>query len=274
LLDLLATEPTVTDKPGAFDLGSVQGYLEFDKVSFSYDDREPAVCDIDISAAPGDVIALVGTTGAGKSTLVKLLLRYYDVMSGCIKIDGHDIRDITQSSLRHALGIVSQSPILFNASIMENLRYAKLDATEEEIHEACRAAAIHDRISSFPEGYLTKVGEQGVKLSGGEVQRLAIARAFLKNPSVLILDEATSAVDVETEAKIQDALRCLIKGRTTLVIAHRLSTVAKADYICVLDKGSVAESGTHRELLEKRGRYYNLWSTQLNQDEEHILIDS
>jgi ABC-type multidrug transport system fused ATPase/permease subunit len=257
LLDLLTIKPTVTDKPGAFDLGPVEGFLKFDRVSFSYGNKEQAVCDINLSAAPGDVIALVGSTGAGKSTLVKLFLRYYDVMSGCISIDGHDIRDITQSSLRGALGIVSQNPILFDASIMENLRYAKLDATDEE-----------DRISSFLDGYLTNVGEQGVKLSGGEIQRLAIARAYLKNPSILILDEATSAVDVETEVKIQDALRCLAKGRTTLVIAHRLSTVVKADCICVLENGTITESGTHRDLLEKRGRYYKLWSTQLDQDEQ------
>ncbi|GFF28966.1 heavy metal tolerance protein [Aspergillus lentulus] len=201
LLDLLTTKPTVTDKPGAFDLGLVQGYVEFENVFFSYNNGKPALCGINISAAPGDTIALVGTTGAGKSSLVKLLLRYYDVTSGCIKIDGHDIRDVTQSSLRDALGIVSQNPVLFSASIMENLRYAKLDASDEEIYRACRAAAIHDRIFSFPKGYQTQVGEQGVKLSRGEVQRLAIARAFLKDPSILVLDEATSAVDTEAEAK-------------------------------------------------------------------------
>ncbi|KAJ5818395.1 hypothetical protein N7474_003986 [Penicillium riverlandense] len=273
LLDLLTTKPTVTDKPDAFDLGPVQGYVAFENVFFSYNNREPAVRDVNISAAPGDIIALVGTTGAGKSSLMKLLLRYYDVTSGCIKIDGHDIRDVTQSSLRGALGIVSQNPILFNASIMENLRYANLDASDEEIHRACQAAAIHDRISSFPEGYQTKVGEQGIKLSGGEVQRLAIARAFLKDPSILVLDEATSAVDTETEAKIQEALKNLIKDRTTLVIAHRLSTVVKADRIFVLDNGTIVESGTHRELLGKQGRYYNLWHAQLHGDEEPMMID-
>ncbi|GAQ06099.1 heavy metal tolerance protein [Aspergillus lentulus] len=231
LLDLLTTKPTVTDKPRAFDLGPVQGYVEFENVFFSYNNGEPALCGINISAAPGDTIALVGTTGAGKSSLVKLLLRYYDVTSGCIKIDGQDIRDATQCSLRDALGIVSQNPILFSAPSMEDLRYAKLDSPDEEIYRVCRAAAIHDRSFSFPKGYQTQDGEQGVKLSRGEVQRLAIARAFLKDPSILVLDEATSAVDTEAEAKIQEALKGLIKDRTTFVIAHRLSAVVKADRI-------------------------------------------
>ncbi|KAE8361953.1 hypothetical protein BDV27DRAFT_132306 [Aspergillus caelatus] len=274
LLDLLTTKPTVSDKCDAFDLGPVQGYVEFEDACFSYNNkREPAVRDINISAAPGAIIALVGTTGAGKSSLVKLLLRHYDVTSGRVKIDGHDIRDVTKGSLRNSIGIVPQNPILFNASIMDNIRYAKLDASDEEVHRACQAAAIHDKILSFAQGYQTKVGEQGVKLSGGEVQRLAIARAIVKSPPILILDEATSAVDTETEAKIQEALKHLIKDRTTFVIAHRLSTVVNADRIFVLDNGSIAESGTHRELLEKQGRYYNLWNTQLHENEDPMMIN-
>ncbi|KAB8261204.1 hypothetical protein BDV32DRAFT_158445 [Aspergillus pseudonomiae] len=273
LLDLLTTKPTVSDKCEAVDLGPVQGYVEFENVCFAYNTKDLAVRDINISAAPGAIIALVGTTGAGKSSLVKLLLRHYDVTSGSIKIDGLDIRDVTKSSLRDALGIVPQNPILFNASIRDNLRYANVDASDEEIYRACQAAAIHDKILTFPHGYQTKVGEQGVKLSGGEVQRLAIARAILKNPPILILDEATSAVDTETEAKIREALRYLIKDRTTFVIAHRLSTVAKADRIFVLENGSIAESGTHRELLEKQGRYYSLWHTQRHENEDPMLLD-
>lgn len=273
LLDLLTTKPTVSDNCDAFDLGPVQGYVEFENVCFSYNNGEPAIRDINISATPGAIVALVGTTGAGKSSLVKLLLRHYDVTSGRIKIDGHDIRNVTKGSLRDSIGIVPQNPILFNASIMDNIRYAKLDASDEEVHRACQAAAIHDKILSFTQGYQTKVGEQGVKLSGGEVQRLAIARAILKNPPILILDEATSAVDTETEAKIQEALKYLIKDRTTFVIAHRLSTVVNADRIFVLDNGSIAESGTHRELLEKQGRYYNLWHTQLHENEDLMMID-
>ncbi|KNG86259.1 abc transporter [Aspergillus nomiae NRRL 13137] len=273
LLDLLTTKPTVPDKCDAFDLGPVQGYVEFQNVCFAYNTKDPAIRDINISAAPGAIIALVGATGAGKSSLVKLLLRHYDVTSGSIMIDGLDIRDVTKSSLRDALGIVPQNPILFNASIKDNLRYANVDASDEEIYRACQAAAIHDKILTFPQGYQTKVGEQGVKLSGGEVQRLAIARAILKNPPILILDEATSAVDTETEAKIQEALRYLIKDRTTFVIAHRLSTVVKADRIFVLENGSIAESGTHRELLENQGRYYSLWHTQLHENGDPMMLD-
>ncbi|KAE8377729.1 P-loop containing nucleoside triphosphate hydrolase protein [Aspergillus bertholletiae] len=263
LLDLFLTAPTVTDKEGAAVLGPVKGHVEFEDVGFSYDDRVSAVHGVNLSAAPGQTIALVGATGAGKSSLMKLLLRYYDVTGGCIRIDGHDIRDVTLSSLRDVLGVVSQSPILFNASIMDNLRYARLSASEDEVYAACRAAAIHDKILTFPEGYNTKVGEQGVRLSGGEVQRLAIARAFLKDPSILILDEATSAIDTETEFEIQEALRRLSKDRTTVVIAHRLSTVVMADQILVLHDGTVVERGSHQQLMDRQGKYYNLWQKQL-----------
>jgi ABC-type multidrug transport system fused ATPase/permease subunit len=190
------------------------------------------------------------------------LLRLYDVTGGRISIDGHDIRDLTLDSLRTAIGVVPQAPLLFNGTVLENLRYAKLDATDAEVQEACQAAAIHDKILTFADGYDTKVGEQGVKLSGGEVQRLAIARVFLKDPPILILDEATSAVDSITEQTVQTALDRLRTGRTTLVIAHRLSTIVKADQILVIHDGRIAEQGRHQELLQLNGRYSRMWQVQ------------
>jgi ABC-type transport system involved in Fe-S cluster assembly fused permease/ATPase subunit len=275
LLDLLMTKPGVIDKEGAPDLAVVEGRVEFENVNFSYDLKRTAIRDVNISAAPGETIALVGTTGSGKSTLMKLLFRFYDVTSGCIKIDGQDIRDITQGSLRGALGLVPQDPLLFNASILENLRYAKTSASDEEIYDACGAAAIHDKIATFTDGYNTKVGEQGMKLSGGEVQRLAIARIFLKDPSMLILDEATSAVDMETETLIQNALKRLCATRTTFIIAHRLSTVVRANQILVLHEGTIVERGTHQELLDAGGRYHNLWRRQLGGVQNDVsLLDS
>ncbi|OQD85400.1 hypothetical protein PENANT_c010G05800 [Penicillium antarcticum] len=275
LLDLLMTEPGIIDKDGAPEIGPVEGRVTFENVHFSYDLKRTAIHDVSISAAPGETVALVGTTGSGKSSLMKLLFRFYDVTSGCIKIDDQDIRDVTQGSLRGTLGLVPQDPLLFNASILENLRYAKTSASDEEIYDACRAAAIHDKILTFADGYNTKVGEQGVKLSGGEIQRLAIARIFLKDPPILILDEATSAVDTETETQIQSALRRLCAKRTTFVIAHRLSTVIRANQILVLDEGSIVERGTHQELLDMGGKYHNLWQKQLGGDieEEGCVLD-
>lgn len=263
LLNLLQTKSTIIEKEDATELRNVKGHVEFENVEFSYDPRRPTVRDLSVSAAPGKTIALVGETGAGKSSTMKLLLRFYDVTSGRITIDDQDIRDVTLSSLREALGVVPQDPLLFNATVMENLRYARPEATDEEIYDACRAAAIHDRILTFADGYGSRVGEQGVKLSGGEIQRLAIARVFLKDPPVLILDEATSAVDTMTEASIQGALDKLKNGRTTFVIAHRLSTVVHADQIVVLHNGEVAERGTHEELLALGGRYCDLWTRQI-----------
>ncbi|EQL38360.1 hypothetical protein BDFG_00712 [Blastomyces dermatitidis ATCC 26199] len=262
LLDLLTTQPTVADREGAPDLGPVEGTVEFKDVNFTYDSKRTAIRDVTLSAAPGETIALVGSTGAGKSSLMKLLLRFYDVNSGCIKIDDRDIRDVTQRSLRNVIGVVPQDPLLFNTSIMENLRYARPSASDEEVYNACRAAAIHDNILTFSDGYDTRVGEQGVKLSGGELQRLAIARVFLKDPPILILDEATSAVDTETESEIQGALKKLSRKRTTFVIAHRLSTIGGANQILVLQEGTIVERGTHHELLEKGGRYATLWRNQ------------
>ncbi|KAH0430657.1 ABC transporter [Colletotrichum camelliae] len=268
LLNLLQTKSTIVESENARELRDVKGHVEFDNVSFSYDPRRPTIQELNISAAPGHTIALVGETGAGKSSIMKLLLRFYDVTSGRITIDGHDIRDITLSSLRDALGVVPQDPLLFNATVMENLRYARPMATDEEIFDASRAAAIHDRILSFADGYQSRVGEQGVKLSGGEIQRLAIARVFLKDPPILILDEATSAVDTKTESSIQGALDVLKEGRTTFVIAHRLSTVVSADKIIVVHEGRVVENGTHNELLTLGGRYMDLWTRQIGGNSE------
>jgi ABC-type transport system involved in Fe-S cluster assembly fused permease/ATPase subunit len=263
LLFLLQTKPSITDKEGALDLEKVQGRVAFNHVGFSYDPRKPTIQDVSLSVEPGQTVALVGETGAGKSSIMKLLLRFYDINEGSITIDGHDIRDITLSSLRNALGVVPQDPLLFNASILENMRYARPSATDAEIHEACRAAAIHDKILSFVDGYNTEVGEQGVKLSGGEIQRLAIARVFLKDPPILILDEATSAIDTNTESSIQAALDELKRARSTFVIAHRLSTIVNADRILVVHDGQVVESGTHTELISIDGRYRALWNKQV-----------
>jgi ABC-type transport system involved in Fe-S cluster assembly fused permease/ATPase subunit len=271
LLALFQTNPTITDRPEAHSIGAVAGHVTFKNVFFAYNPRKIAVSDLTFSAAPGETVAFVGATGAGKSTITKLLLRFYDVASGSIEIDGNDIRDVTLSSLRDVIGVVPQDPLLFNATIRENLRYAKLSATDDEISEACRVAAIHDKIIGFPDGYDTRVGENGVKLSGGEVQRLAIARVVLRDPSILVLDEATSAVDTNTESNIQQALEAFkgTRQRTTFVIAHRLSTVVGADRILVLDEGRVVESGTHAELLARAGKYKALWDKQIGTGAEH-----
>jgi ABC-type multidrug transport system fused ATPase/permease subunit len=218
---------------------------------------------VNLKANGGQTIAFVGETGGGKSTMLKLLFRFYDVTAGSITIDGQDLRSVKQASLRDALGVVPQDHVLFNQTIRENVRYAKLEASDNEIEEACRAAAIHDDIISFPDGYNSKVGERGVKLSGGQMQRIAIARVLLKDPKVVMLDEATSAIDSSTEALIQQAFRKLCQGRTTFVIAHRLSTIKDADQILVVQKGEIIERGTHEELLEKMGgKYRELWEQQ------------
>ncbi|KAB2580447.1 Heavy metal tolerance protein [Lasiodiplodia theobromae] len=267
LLQLLQTKPSVAEKPGgapplrAANNGGGSRVV-FANAAFAYDPRKPTLRDVSFAAEPGQTVALVGETGGGKSTILKLLLRFYDVTGGSITIDGQDVRDVSLDSLRGALGVVPQDPALFNQSIMENVRYARLDATDEEVREACRAAVVHDKIESFPDGYAARVGERGVKLSGGELQRLAIARVFLKDPRIVLLDEATSAIDSGTEARIQEAFRRLSAGRTTFVIAHRLSTIMHADLILVVDNGRIVERGSHAELLKKGGKYQELWSKQ------------
>ncbi|QDS75579.1 hypothetical protein FKW77_006058 [Venturia effusa] len=263
LLQLIQSKPSVANRPQASTLKVSAGRVEFKGVDFSYDSRKQTIQGLDFVAEPGQTIAFVGETGGGKSTTLKLLFRFYDVSSGSISIDGQDIRDVTLDSLREVIGIVPQDPALFNQTVMENVRYARLDAKNDEIIEACKAAAVHDKIMSFPDGYKSKVGERGVKLSGGELQRIAIARIFLKNPQIVLLDEATSAVDSSIESQIQAAFKKLSKGRTTFVIAHRLSTIMEADMIIVIDQGKILEKGTHDELLRSRtGKYFELWTKQ------------
>jgi ABC-type multidrug transport system fused ATPase/permease subunit len=252
----------VADRDDAKELVVKEGKVEFQHVKFAYDVRNPTIKGVSLQAEGGQTIAFVGETGGGKSTILKLLFRFYDVTGGSIMIDGQDLRSVTQSSLREALGLVPQDPALFNQTIRQNIRYARLEATDQEIEDACRAAAIHDDIEGFPDKYNSKVGERGVRLSGGQLQRIAIARVLLKNPKIVLLDEATSAIDSAVEEQIQLAFRRLSKGRTTFVIAHRLSTTADADQILVIDKGEIIERGTHQVLLDVGGKYSTLWSKQ------------
>jgi ABC-type transport system involved in Fe-S cluster assembly fused permease/ATPase subunit len=263
LLDLLSKKPTVGNSDGASEFVLKQGQVDFDRVCFSYDGRRKVTDNLSFRAEPGQTIALVGETGGGKSTILKLLFRFYDATSGNIMIDGQELRHVTLESLRANIGCVPQDPVLFNQTILQNLRYAKLDATEEEVQAACKAVALHDKIMSFTKGYSEKVGERGVKLSGGELQRMAIARAILKDPKILLLDEATSSVDSETEALIQASLKKLCAGRTTFVIAHRLSTIVHADLVMVIKNGRIIERGSHDKLMRVNGHYSKLWTRQL-----------
>ncbi|KDQ21393.1 hypothetical protein BOTBODRAFT_25832 [Botryobasidium botryosum FD-172 SS1] len=267
----LLDEPTeVNDKPGAPDLVVTEGEIEFDNVYFSYDHRITALNGISFKVPKGSSVALVGESGSGKSTILRLLYRFYDLGEGegRILIDGQDIRDVTQQSLRKAIGVVPQDSILFNNEIGYNIGYGKLGAEQHEIENAARAAQMHDRILGFPDGYATKVGERGVRLSGGEKQRVSIARTFLKNAPILLLDEATSALDTSTEKDIQKALQNLAKGRSSLSIAHRLSTIAAADLILVLKDGQIVEQGSHRELLAQGGMFASMWAEQITADED------
>lgn len=263
LLELLQTKPTVGNHEGATEFVLRQGQVDFDRVCFSYDGKRQIADNLSFRAEPGQTVALVGETGGGKSTILKLLFRFYDATSGTVMIDGQDVQHVTLESLRAYIGCVPQDPVLFNQTILQNLRYAKLDATEEEVQAACKAVALHDKIMSFTKGYSEKVGERGVKLSGGELQRMAIARAILKDPKILLLDEATSSVDSETEAIIQDSLKKLCAGRTTFVIAHRLSTIVHADLVMVIKNGRVIERGNHDKLIQVGGHYSKLWTRQL-----------
>ena len=262
VVGLVAQPVTVTDREDAVVRDRLDGAVEYDDVTFSYLSDRPVIRGISFTAEPGDTIAFVGATGAGKSTAAKLLLRLYDVDSGAVRVDGIDVRDLSLDSLRSNIGYVSQDVFLFDGSVAENVRYGSFDATEEEVEEAVRLAEAHEFIAELPDGYDTRVGERGVKLSGGQRQRLAIARAMLQDPAILVLDEATSAVDTETEALIQRGLARLTADRTTLVIAHRLSTVRTADLILVVDDGQVVERGTHEDLLRVGGRYAALWGEQ------------
>jgi ATP-binding cassette subfamily B protein len=238
------------------------GEIVFDHVDFHYEKARPILHDVSFRVAPGDTVAIVGSSGAGKSTVSRILFRFYDVASGSVRIDGQDIRDVTQSSLRAAIGVVPQDTVLFNDTIYYNICYGRPDATREEVEQAARLARIHDFIMALPQGYESPVGERGLKLSGGEKQRVAIARTILKNPSILLFDEATSALDTRTEQEIQRSLEEVSRGRTTVVIAHRLSTIINADEIVVLDRGRVAERGRHGELLARKGLYAAMWHRQ------------
>lgn len=263
MLELFKERPTVVDEPTAEELPSCQGEIRYNDVNFAYDPRKPALKGLSFRCAPGTTTALVGESGGGKSTVFRLLYRFYNLVGGSIQVDGHDVKDVTIDSLRRHIGVVPQDTVLFNESLMYNLKYANVNATDEQVFEACRAASIHDKILNFPDGYNSRVGERGLKLSGGEKQRVAIARTILKNPRIILLDEATAALDTETEQNIQTALDKLSQGRTTLVIAHRLSTITTADQILVLHAGKVAESGTHSELLKIKGRYASMWRKQI-----------
>lgn len=262
VFELLDTPPDIADRPGAQPLPPIRGRVRFEKVDFCYEDGLPVLDGITLDVAPGEVVALVGPSGAGKTTLLNLIPRFYDVTAGRITIDGHDVRAVTARSLRRQIGIVPQETMLFSTTVAENIRYGWLDATQAEIEAAARAAHAHDFIVALPAGYETLVGEKGIKLSAGQRQRIAIARALLKNPAILLLDEATASLDNESEHFVQAALERLMQGRTVFVIAHRLSTVRNADRILVLDQGCIVEQGTHEALLAQGGLYQRLYALQ------------
>ena len=271
---LLDTNPTVQDSPDASKLTSATGRIDFENVTFRYANTvTDAISDLTLHIEPGKSYALVGASGAGKSTILSLILRLYDPTSGAVKIDGRDLRSVTQKSLREQIGLVTQETFLFHDTIFSNIQFGRLDATEEEVHEAARAAYAHDFIMAQPKGYQTVIGDKGCLLSGGQQQRLAIARAVLKNAPILLLDEATSSLDSESEKQIQTALAELATGRTVVAIAHRLSTVLSVDQIVVMDGGRIKETGTHAELLEKSGYYRRLYDHQFNRIPEEAATE-
>jgi ATP-binding cassette subfamily B protein len=271
LFDVLDATSPVQDHPHAKVMGRARGHVRFHDVTFSYDGHTPALKKIRIDAAPGQLTAILGAPGSGKSTMVNLLPRFYDVTEGSISIDGTDIRDVTLQSLRRNVGMVQQDVYLFSASIRDNIAYGAVKASHEEIVRAAKIAQLHDHIMTLSEGYDTWVGERGVTLSGGQRQRLSIARTLLLDPPILILDDSTSSVDVETERLIHRAMTAVMRGRTTFVIAHRLSTVREADLILVLHDGEIVEQGTHRDLIGQGGLYQDIYELQLRPQEKRLL---
>jgi ATP-binding cassette subfamily B protein len=270
IFELLDTQPEIVDLPDAAVLPPAEGRIAFEDVHFAYKPDEPVLQGISFVAEPGQTVALVGPTGAGKTSMVSLLVRFYDVVQGSIAVDGHDIRQVTHDSLRSQMSIVLQDTFLFSGTIMDNIRYGRLEATDEQVMAAAKQANAHDFILRLSEGYQTNVGERGHNLSQGQRQLLAIARAILADPRILILDEATSSVDTRTELLIQKALGELLRGRTSIVIAHRLSTIRNADQVLVLEQGQIVERGTHTSLMEEQGRYYELYMSQFRRQGQQI----
>jgi subfamily B ATP-binding cassette protein MsbA len=272
VFEILDTTPSVQDRPDAIELPPVRGEISLEDVSFSYDGKVTVLSDVSMQIQAGEILALVGPSGAGKSTIFNLIARFYDPTAGAIRIDGSDLRGVTRRSLQAQIGIVPQETILFGGTIRENIRYGRLDATEGELIGAARAANADDFICGFPDGYDTLVGERGMNLSGGQRQRIAIARAILKDPAILLLDEATSSLDNESEGLVQDALERLMQNRTTVIVAHRLSTIKVAHRIAVLDGGRIVELGTHPELMERNGLYARLYALQFRDPEEALTL--
>ena len=270
VFELLDAQPEIQDLPDAIDLPRIQGHIRFESVGFAYDPRHPVLTSVSFEAQAGRRIALVGPTGSGKTTIVNLLHRFYDPTEGTILIDGHDIRSLRLETLYRQIALVPQETILFGDTILENIRYGRADATEEEVLQASEGANAHEFIQALPDGYQTLVGEKGVNLSGGQRQRIAIARAFLKNPRILIMDEATSALDSQSELLVQSALNRLMEGRTTLIIAHRFTTVQQAEKILVLNKGVIVEEGHHDQLLEQKGLYHRLYNLRMAEWENEV----
>jgi ATP-binding cassette, subfamily B, heavy metal transporter len=267
MFGILRQNAEIADKPGAPEFKPAKGDIVFENVSFAYDAARPILKNISLHVPAGKTVAIVGPSGAGKSTISRLLFRFYDITAGRILIDGQNIADVKQESLRRAIGMVPQDTVLFNDTVRYNIRYGRPDATDAEVEEAAKMAQIHKFVMSLPKQYDAMVGERGLKLSGGEKQRVSIARTILKGPPILVLDEATSALDSLTEQDIQNELKRISKNRTTVVIAHRLSTVVDADEIIVLEKGQIAERGTHKVLLKKKGLYADMWNRQQEADE-------
>jgi subfamily B ATP-binding cassette protein MsbA len=265
VFEILDAEADIRDVPNAHILSAVKGHVRAEQVSFSYDPRTPVLSHLSFEAQPGELVAFVGPTGAGKTTVINLLHRFYDPIEGRITVDGHDLKQVTVDSWYRQVALVPQETILFGGTILDNIRYGNPEASEAAVQEASKSAHAHEFISAFPDKYLTVVGEKGINLSGGQRQRIAIARAILKNPRVLLLDEATSSLDTESERLVQEALERLMQGRTTFVVAHRLSTIQRADRILVLDKGRVVEEGTHAQLLERKGLYHYLYTIRFTE---------